>query len=92
MLSFEDLSVMLSFKQNIGIAKGALVANALHLHKSDKFDRSVALATIDKLVGFGFIARDMGQGLYYITTKGVAEVKSTRTSSQTIVDRMVFEL
>lgn len=89
MLTFEELSVMLSLEQDLGVSKPDLVYAATNAYKSPKFDQRVALATIDRLVGIDLISRDRA-GYLYITGSGREAVAQTKAGSMRLINKLVY--
>lgn len=88
MLSFEELAVMLSLDTDIGMTKTAVSLNSIFLCPSERFDKRVALATIDRLCGFGFVTRDDSSGFYFATQKGFNEVVKTKQNVKIMLSKL----
>lgn len=88
MLTFEELAVALSIPDR-GITKKDLVSSSLGMHKSERFDKQVALATIDKLIGIDYISRDRSGNLS-LTYKGHEAVFRTKTGSILLFRKLVY--
>lgn len=89
MLSLEELSVLLSLNSGLGLSSKAVVMNSLALCESERFDKRVALATIDKLIGFGYINKSLDKFLF-LTPSGAMAIKTTKSKLSTIFNKLML--
>ena len=88
-LTFEELAVLLSLESDLGLEKSHVAWTATGLYGGDKFDRHVALATIDRLVGLDLASRDRS-GFVYLTKKGEEAIKETKDNMQGMLSRLIY--
>jgi hypothetical protein len=78
MLSIEELSVLVQFEKEPR-TKSEVVALALGFAGSSRFDRRVALATIDSLVSIDYLSQDKRYNLS-ITKSGLNALKCAKNN------------
>jgi hypothetical protein len=89
MLAFEEIAVLLSAEPDVGMEKSHVAYLAIGFYEGEKFDRMVALATIDKLVGLDLLSRDRS-GYIYLSQKGADEVARTKEGLKYLINELMF--
>lgn len=89
MLTFEELAVLLSAEPDVGLEKSHVAYLSVGLYEGEKFDRHVALATIDRMVGLDLLSRDRS-GFIYLTKKGIEAIGTTKEGLKYLLNELMF--
>lgn len=89
MLSLEELAILVNLDSATGLSKADLVALAISDHQSPRFDRHVALATIDSMLGLSYAAKDI-KGLCYLTQSGQAQIDISKANSGKLLRKLIY--